>query len=605
VGIAIGWEKVRTSKDRVYVRTKAEALALALRLSVHPAESASEALGSMVRQSAGTAPDFQVLGNELLSAHAGVASLELAPGGVVSDVVPRSGNERALGFSLLKDPPRRAGASAASQRRRVTLAGPLRLYSGEPGIAALMPVYMRAGDGHESCWGFASASMRLSEVLTRAGVNHLAEDGYNYSLDAAGSIQSGRIVLSEFGQSSLADPVLQPIDLGNVELRLALAPRGGWLNRIRLAVDLVLALFVSFLFAVITAMAGYQKELQAAWVAGSQQLLQGSEQHKQIAEESRSSMEAAAAAQTELKQLRAAAQQTEANAAELKTRLEQAEHKAAGTVQSLESMFKQAETRAGEFQVQLEAQTRAASHDKREHEQQLQQLRSASADLEQKLRDSQARLHAAAEAHKQVLAAGEAQAERDRAVIEELKAQVAAAEKAEVKTAVAAPAQLDEIQDKNRELTARLAEAESRAEELSTRLRETESELNRLQDSRAAKPQGPASSEAGERSKIKAKKPPGSDQLDFFGDEGAPARPLPPAPPVKLPELRKAVHDILPLLVDNDPGAKDCLKDNRNTFRSTFTPEAYVEFARLVSAGKFAPALEQLKKAVKHHGISV
>ena len=88
-------------------------------------------------------------------------------------------------------------------------------------------------------------------------------------------------------------------------------------------------------------------------------------------------------------------------------------------------------------------------------------------------------------------------------------------------------------------------------------------------------------------------------------DKPAPSRRLPPAPPVDPTQLRKAVNLILPLLAERDPGAKDCLKDNRTTFRSTFTPEAYVEFEQLVKSGEFDPALEQLRKAVKKHGISL
>ena len=89
--------------------------------------------------------------------------------------------------------------------------------------------------------------------------------------------------------------------------------------------------------------------------------------------------------------------------------------------------------------------------------------------------------------------------------------------------------------------------------------------------------------------------------------EGKPAsarRPpaLPPANPV---ELRKAMNEIFPLLADQDPGAKDCLKANRATFRSAFGSEAYEEFEQFVKKGDFAAALEHLKKAAKKHGISL
>jgi hypothetical protein len=82
-------------------------------------------------------------------------------------------------------------------------------------------------------------------------------------------------------------------------------------------------------------------------------------------------------------------------------------------------------------------------------------------------------------------------------------------------------------------------------------------------------------------------------------------RRLPPTPPLDQAQLRKAVSLILPLLTDQDPGAKDCLKDNRTTFRSAFTPEGYVEFEQSVKAKDFAAALEQLKKASKKHGLTI
>ena len=59
------------------------------------------------------------------------------------------------------------------------------------------------------------------------------------------------------------------------------------------------------------------------------------------------------------------------------------------------------------------------------------------------------------------------------------------------------------------------------------------------------------------------------------------------------------------LLAERDPGAKDCLRDNRKTFRSAFTPEAYEVFEQLLKQGDSDGALEQLKKAARKHGLSL
>lgn len=92
---------------------------------------------------------------------------------------------------------------------------------------------------------------------------------------------------------------------------------------------------------------------------------------------------------------------------------------------------------------------------------------------------------------------------------------------------------------------------------------------------------------------------------DTKSKENKPARPLPARPPLDLPQLRKAVNLILPLFTGRDPGARDCLKDNRTTFRSAFAPEAYLEFEQSVKSGDFDAALEHLKKAARKHGIPV
>jgi len=59
------------------------------------------------------------------------------------------------------------------------------------------------------------------------------------------------------------------------------------------------------------------------------------------------------------------------------------------------------------------------------------------------------------------------------------------------------------------------------------------------------------------------------------------------------------------LLTDQDPGAKDCLKDNRNTFRSAFSPSGFIDFEEHVKHGDYPVALEHLKKAAKKFGIHI
>jgi sensor domain CHASE-containing protein len=107
------------------------------------------------------------------------------------------------------------------------------------------------------------------------------------------------------------------------------------------------------------------------------------------------------------------------------------------------------------------------------------------------------------------------------------------------------------------------------------------------------------------------------DQMDLFGGAPAPAetseKPAEaPAPRRKASEpedskfdpaeFRKASNVMLVLLTDQDPGARDCLKDNRALFRSAFGRDEFESFEQAVKSGGFGDALEHLKKATRKHG---
>ena len=130
VGLAaVGWRTKRRAED-ARARAEAEAMArgAAVEMQFSQTVSAAEVLGVLARQYGGTIPNFQKVAADLLATRPGLASLELQPGGVVREILPRAGNDRAVGFNVLNNPAYRPGANAAIQKRGLTVAGPLPLY---------------------------------------------------------------------------------------------------------------------------------------------------------------------------------------------------------------------------------------------------------------------------------------------------------------------------------------------------------------------------------------------------------------------------------------------------------------------------------------------
>lgn len=74
---------------------------------------------------------------------------------------------------------------------------------------------------------------------------------------------------------------------------------------------------------------------------------------------------------------------------------------------------------------------------------------------------------------------------------------------------------------------------------------------------------------------------------------------------IDVAQLRRATGQIVPLLGDRDPGAKDCFKAFRNVFRSAFPEPVFRQFEQLLKAGDYEEALEQLRKTSKKFGIHV
>ena len=334
---AVVWRaKARADAGRAHARIAAQARGAAVELQLSQALTAAEVLGALARQSGGGISNFQTVALELLASRPGLASLELQPGGVVSDIVPRAGHERAIGFNVLKDAAHRPGAYAAIQRRVLTVTGPLTIDHGEPGIVVRVPVFQRGRDGRDYFWGFVAVSMRLPEALARARVDELSTQGYHYAFFAPGSAQQKGVTIAARGALSLQDAVQQPVRAQNLEFRLALRPRGGWVNATKVALEALGVLVVSGLLCLLA------------------NLLQSRRLAFETAEPGQTQKDRSGA------KAGAAAAQAEFTLAELQERLEGTARRASETNEIAQTKLKQAELSARELQTRLDATVREA-----------------------------------------------------------------------------------------------------------------------------------------------------------------------------------------------------------------------------------------------------
>jgi hypothetical protein len=101
VGMGVVAWRARGRIETAHAAARSEALArgASLEMQLSQASTAAEVLGMLARQGRGGLINFQKVATELLAAHPGFASLELLPGGIVSDIVPRQDTSERLGLT--------------------------------------------------------------------------------------------------------------------------------------------------------------------------------------------------------------------------------------------------------------------------------------------------------------------------------------------------------------------------------------------------------------------------------------------------------------------------------------------------------------------------
>ncbi|MBE0622026.1 MAG: PAS domain S-box protein, partial [Burkholderiales bacterium] len=234
---------------RARVANLATARADVLQRIVERGLSASYALAALVRQGKGTIQNFDEVAGEMLPFYPAVSELALAPGGVIRDVVPLAGNEKALGFDLLKDPAQRKEALLARSTGKPILAGPLDLVQGGQGLVGRFPVFLDGAEGKPIFWGFALVVMRVPDVLETVDLAQLAERGFAYALWRIHPDTGQKQIIAASPNAALAEPIERALHVPNATWTLSLAPLAGWGNPLELALEAALGLLFSLLLA--------------------------------------------------------------------------------------------------------------------------------------------------------------------------------------------------------------------------------------------------------------------------------------------------------------------------------------------------------------------
>lgn len=250
--LALGGAFVRLAENRRLdaVRRSVEEMATSeahrLEEQLNRSLSAAYPVAAVVRQG-GRLGDFRALGADIFRAYRPAGRLQIAPGGVVTQVHPSEDAGAALGRDVLRDPSLQPIAESARRSGRLALGGPIPLPGRGPGLVGCLPVLLDDAGGAARLWGFVLVEIPLRELLQAGGLGRLMERGYDYHLAGLEAAGGRRRVLARSTELELNAPVTIEFDVPDGRWALSVAPRSGWRSGSLLVTQVVLALLIALL----------------------------------------------------------------------------------------------------------------------------------------------------------------------------------------------------------------------------------------------------------------------------------------------------------------------------------------------------------------------
>lgn len=157
-----------------------------------------------------------------------IQSIQLAPGGTVTDIYPQKGNEAGK-INLLSDELRGRYARYGKKYDVIVSQGPFELKQGGKGIAVRNPVYLEK-DGQKEFWGFTIAIIRVPDIFSNS-MKALEKFGYRCRLLKTIAPWSQEYIDVYNSGGNLVKPVSSQFTIGGDTWKLQVMPEKGFENK--------------------------------------------------------------------------------------------------------------------------------------------------------------------------------------------------------------------------------------------------------------------------------------------------------------------------------------------------------------------------------------
>ncbi len=190
--------------------------------------------------------NFEHLATHLMQTQPAVSSLQYAPDGIVTHVVPLAGNEKIIGHDLFEDPKRNKEALAAVAEKKLTVAGPFELIQGGFALVARLPLF-RNDTRERPFWGFSTVLIRIDDLLQISQFDELTADNFDWNLWRIHPDSGKPTYFAGTSKTAIQDAIELTIQVPNASWFLSVKPSGGWLpaSLDRLIIEIILLLAIA------------------------------------------------------------------------------------------------------------------------------------------------------------------------------------------------------------------------------------------------------------------------------------------------------------------------------------------------------------------------
>lgn len=203
-------------------------------------------IGALLSQGDGVVRDFESIVEDILPLHPGVFELAIAPDGIIAQVAPLKGNEKALRLNLFEEKAQNKESFLARDTGKFTLAGPLNLVQGGEALVGRLPIFLDR-ETKNSFWGFVLVGIKIDQMFDTQKMDQLKREGISYEVWKINPNTGEKQFILKSSDNSLQDPIDYSFEVPSNTWTISVAPTKGWGNHSLFLVRQIVATLFSLM----------------------------------------------------------------------------------------------------------------------------------------------------------------------------------------------------------------------------------------------------------------------------------------------------------------------------------------------------------------------